>query len=1450
MRYYGLNNKYYDLDLPPIKSGGEGAIHTIVGASDLLAKVYHAGKFSPELGEKIILMAKKPPSQAVLDQIAWPRDVLFDNNKQFVGFVMSKLSVDVELGEIYPYDPYATKKKANLTVQQKVIVAINICRVIEEIHSMGYVFGDFNPRNIGVNLSTGHVAFFDTDTYHIYDPKSSKTYRCNAGFPGYVAPELIKKVKGTTYAQAPLPTFTKETDLFALSIHIFKLMMNGYSPYNGILETQSSSQASPGVGDAAVERWNYCYKSGNKPQSAATLPLQAFPIGIQKLFKRSFEEGHLDPSKRPTASEWNAELTNYLSDLKACTKKPDHFYYCGLSACPYCEADQRHIMAQRQMSFGTSSGGINVPPAPPQPPRPPQPPTPPTTSGSNTSNSTGSNAPTTPPKKKKKGCGCLIAVLVFLLILGVAVINSWDYIADSLEDAGIIDNGGSNDNTCYYHSYGSWVVEKEATEERTGLRVKTCFDCGYRQEETIPKLDHTHNYSDWVVEKKATEESTGLRVQTCSKCGDRIEETIAKLDHVHIPASVPAVAATCSSLGKTEGSYCSKCNEVLTAQKDIPMDHSFANGACKYCGTTDKPSTGLTMQLNSDKKSYSVTGIGSCTDSKIVIPMTYEGLQVTNIGNQAFYKCDDFSAVVIPKSISNIDALAFYMCRRLSSITFGEGLKNIGGAAFYGCVSIMELEIPANVKVIADTFRNSSTDYEYRGVFEGCTSLTKVKIGDEKSSDSLTKIGSQAFEGCAALSELYIGNAVEIIGDNAFTSCTSLKKTTIGSKVSTINFGAFYMCTSLEELVIPDSVISIGEGAFASCRRLKSLTLGKGLTNIYGGAFYGCESLSELNIPANVKMINDAIRKDWTGYNYYGVFENCTALTKVTIGDASKDVNLTAIGSEAFQGCSALSEVYIGNAVGSIGMCAFNHTSISKLTVGNSVKTIGESAFNDCPNLKTLTLPDSVSDIGKLAFDLCVRLESVTCGSGLKTIGEGAFARCSSIKTFTFKNGVTHIYGGAFYGCASLTELTLPASVKIISDCARGEWTGYNYYGVFENCTSLSKVTIGNDSKDIDLTSIGKAAFRGCTDLIEVNIGNAVGYIGDNAFTSCSSLKKVTIGTSVVSINFGAFYMCTNLEELVIPDSVTSIGEGAFAGCKSLKSVNFGKGLTHIYGGAFYGCEGLTELVIPANVKMINDSIRKDWTGYNYYGVFENCKSLTKVTIGDSNTDIDLTTIGSDAFQFCTSLTEVYIGNSVGVIGDNAFGECTSLKKVTIGTKVKTINFCAFFKCSNLEKLVVPDSVTSIGEGAFAWCNSLKSVTLGKGLTHIYGAAFYGCSNLTELVIPSNVKMINDAIRKDWTGYNYYGVFENCTSLTKVTIGDSNKDIDLTTIGSEAFQGCKLLESVTIGRAVGSIGNNVFSDCTKLSDLYYLGSETEWNAVKQGNNWYSNTSITKVTYIQ
>ena len=354
MIYYGMSKQPYVLSDLPIKKGGEGEIYTVKGNKNLLAKVYLAPTKSSELKDKISLMVKNPPSNDILEQIAWPIDTLCDTKGNFVGFIMPKLSIDTELGDVYKYP---AKKGVALTGEQKVIIAINICRVISAVHDLGYVFGDFNPCNIGVNLTNGHVAFLDTDSYHITDKSNGKTYRCNVCLNGYVAPELIKKCKNAGYAQAPLPTFTKETDLFALAIHIFKLLMNGFTPYNGIPESEHSSTASPGVGNAAIEMDHYCFKDGNKPLSVAVLPLQKFPDEIQKLFTRAFDDGHKSPGKRPTAKEWDVALTDYHSKLKQCASNPTHYYYNELQTCPYCEADQRYNFAMSMSSvYGTPSG--------------------------------------------------------------------------------------------------------------------------------------------------------------------------------------------------------------------------------------------------------------------------------------------------------------------------------------------------------------------------------------------------------------------------------------------------------------------------------------------------------------------------------------------------------------------------------------------------------------------------------------------------------------------------------------------------------------------------------------------------------------------------------------------------------------------------------------------------------------------------------------------------------------------------------------------------------------------------------------------------------------------------------------------------------------------------------------------------------------------------------------
>ena len=415
----------YILEPIPIGSGGEGDIYPVLSASNQVAKIYRAGAMTQALQEKLKIMVNNPPNASVLTQVAWPLDVLYNSALQCVGFVMPRLNITHELGEIYKYP-----SQLPLSMLQKVNIAQNICVVISEVHAAGYVFGDFNPRNIGLDINTGLVSFLDTDTYHVRDRVSGTTHRCNVCAPGYAAPELLEKCSQFAasnpseskhaYARTPLPTFTKETDNFALAIHIFKLLMNGYTPFGGIIETASVSQGSPGVGDAAVRRDSYCFKPGFKHQSSAILPLEAFPQAIADLFTRAFLLGKLEPTKRPNAEEWHGALLQYEQMMVTCPAQPLHQYYSQNSSCPLCEADERFMDAVgsyrpakpniKQSTYSSApvvAMGSSMQPAAPVyfSPPPPQ------------------LVPTTQPLKKKKSLMKFLFLAASLLgIAGIVVI--------------------------------------------------------------------------------------------------------------------------------------------------------------------------------------------------------------------------------------------------------------------------------------------------------------------------------------------------------------------------------------------------------------------------------------------------------------------------------------------------------------------------------------------------------------------------------------------------------------------------------------------------------------------------------------------------------------------------------------------------------------------------------------------------------------------------------------------------------------------------------------------------------------------------------------------------------------------------------------------------------------------------------------------------------------------
>ena len=241
--------------------------------------------------------------------------------------------------------------------------------------------------------------------------------------------------------------------------------------------------------------------------------------------------------------------------------------------------------------------------------------------------------------------------------------------------------------------------------------------------------------------------------------------------------------------------------------------------------------------------------------------------------------------------------------------------------------------------------------------------------------------------------------------------------------------------------------------------------------------------------------------------------------------------------------------------------------------------------------------------------------------------------------------------------------------------------------------------------------------------------------------------------------------------------------------------------VTSIGDRAFDQCSGLTSVTIGNSVKSIGES------------AFAYCSGLTSVTIGNS-----VTSIGDRAFDQCSGLTSVTIPNSVTTIGEEVFGNCSRLNSVIVdknnGTYDSRDNCNAIIKTSTNKLIVgcknttIPNSVTSIGDRAFYGCSELTSVTIPNSVTSIGESAFYGCSGLTSAIIGNSVKSIGES------------AFDSCSGLTSVTIGNS-----VTSIGQEAFCGCSGLTSVTIGNSVTSIGEIAFYGCSGLTKLVSLAIE-------------------------
>lgn len=238
--------------------------------------------------------------------------------------------------------------------------------------------------------------------------------------------------------------------------------------------------------------------------------------------------------------------------------------------------------------------------------------------------------------------------------------------------------------------------------------------------------------------------------------------------------------------------------------------------------------------------------------------------------------------------------------------------------------------------------------------------------------------------------------------------------------------------------------------------------------------------------------------------------------------------------------------------------------------------------------------------------------------------------------------------------------------------------------------------------------------------------------------------------------------------------------------------------------GAFQGCSGLKSVVIPNSVKSIGSSA--------FYGC-----NVTDIYITDIGAWCDISGI-KELMSYGSKNKKIYLNG-------------TEIKDLVIPNGVTSIDSQAFYCCTNLTSVVIPDSVTSIGQSAFHGCTSLVSVTIGNSVTSIGQCAFDGCTSLTSVVIPDSVTSIGLC------------AFGWCTRLTSVIIGNS-----VTSIGQDVFYDCKSLTSIVIPDSVTSIGTQAFSNCSSLREVYYTGSEKQWNAITNGGKNDSLYAATRYYY--
>ena len=200
--------------------------------------------------------------------------------------------------------------------------------------------------------------------------------------------------------------------------------------------------------------------------------------------------------------------------------------------------------------------------------------------------------------------------------------------------------------------------------------------------------------------------------------------------------------------------------------------------------------------------------------------------------------------------------------------------------------------------------------------------------------------------------------------------------------------------------------------------------------------------------------------------------------------------------------------------------------------------------------------------------------------------------------------------------------------------------------------------------------------------------------------------------------------------------------------------------------------------------------------------------NIARVILNDG-----VSSVGASAFRGCYKIPTVSLPNSLTSIGYDAFDGCSGITDITLPQNLSEIGGYAFGSV-NFTSIEIPDSVTSIEQYTFANCKKLEQITLSSNTLSIGEGAFNSCSSLAAIELPESITNIDRF------------AFWNCSSLDNVTLPSG-----ITAIKENTFLNCTSLSTISIPASVVSIGPSAFYGCSTLKDVYFSGSQSQWDSI-------------------